>query len=155
MAILDLGTMAVLGDPGGASIGLWQPGTHQGFGVWNEPGAPCWFELHSREYEATVAFYRDVFRWDTHTMSDTPEFRYTTLGDGDDALAGIMDSASFLPDGAPAEWAIYFGVESSDAALVQIEQLGGTTIEPAMDSPYGRLAVAADPLGTRFRLVQG
>jgi predicted enzyme related to lactoylglutathione lyase len=155
MEVMDLGSMAVLADPGGASIGVWQPGTHPGFEVWNEPGAPCWFELHGRAYEPTVAFYRDVFHWDTHTMSDTPEFRYTTLGEGDHALAGIMDAASFLPDDAPAHWAIYFGVESADAALEHIEQLGGTTIEPAMDSPYGRLAVASDPTGTNFRLVQG
>ena len=35
-----LGTMAVLSDPGGATIGTWQPGEHRGFGILNEPGAP-------------------------------------------------------------------------------------------------------------------
>jgi len=155
MPVMDLGTMAVLADPGGASVGVWQPGTHPGFGVWNEPGAPCWFELHSRSYDATVSFYRDVFRWDAHTMSDTPEFRYTTLGEGDETLAGIMDSAAYLPEAVPSHWAIYFGVESTDAALEQIEGLGGATLEPAMDTPHGRLAVAADPTGAHFRLVEG
>src|SRR3954468_6301313 len=59
MQVGELGTMGVLADPGGASIGLWQPGTHQGFGVWGEPGTPSWFELFTRDYDTTVAFYRD------------------------------------------------------------------------------------------------
>lgn len=153
MQVMALGTMAVLADPGGSSIGLWQPGEHQGFGLLAEVGAPYWFELHTRAYDDAVAFYRDVFGWDTHTLADTPEFRYTTLGEEGAALAGIMDASAF-PDTVPAQWSVYFGVESADAALEQIEQLGGTTVEPAMDTPHGRLAVAADPGGTQFRLVQ-
>ncbi len=153
MQVMDLGTMAVLVDPGGSSIGLWQPGTHQGFGVLGEAGAPSWFELHTRRYEAAVNFYRNGFGWDIHTMSDTPEFRYSTLGEEENALAGIMDAASF-PEAVPSQWSVYFGVENADAALVKIEELGGATIEPAMDTPHGRLAVATDPTGTLFRLVQ-
>ena len=45
-------------------------------------------------------FYRDVFKWDTHVAGDTPEFRYTTLGEGEDQLAGIMDASAFLPEGS-------------------------------------------------------
>ena len=39
-----------------------------------------------------VETHREVFGWDTHAMSDTPEFRYTTLGEGESQLAGIMDA---------------------------------------------------------------
>ena len=60
-----------------------------------EPGTPAWFELHTRAYEQTVAFYRDVFGWDAHAMSDTHEFRYTTLGEGESQLAGIMDDSPY------------------------------------------------------------
>ena len=35
--------------------------------------------LHTRDYDATVAFYRTVFHWDTHVVSDAPEFRSTWL----------------------------------------------------------------------------
>src|SRR5674536_107124 len=48
MAVDDLGIMAFIGDPGGAGIGLWQPGMFPGFGVLGEPGTPSWFELHPR-----------------------------------------------------------------------------------------------------------
>lgn len=153
MRVGDQGTMAFLGDPGGAGIGVWQPGRHQGFGVLDEPGAPSWFELHTRDYQAALDFYRTVFGWETHTLSDTPEFRYTTLKHGDDWLAGVMDAAGFLPEGVPAHWSVYFGVEDADAALAQIVELGGSIERAAEDTPYGRLAVAADPTGARFKLV--
>ncbi|HYZ97489.1 MAG TPA: VOC family protein [Acidimicrobiales bacterium] len=154
MAVMDLGSMLVVTDAGGATIGAWQPGTHQGFGVHREPGTPAWFELHTRDYDASVDFYRKVFAWDTHVEGDTPEFRYTTLGTGDAALAGIMDAAAFLPDGVPAHWSVYFGVEDTDATLARVVELGGSVVEPAEDTPYGRLARAADPTGTTFKLRQ-
>jgi predicted enzyme related to lactoylglutathione lyase len=153
MAVAENGHMAMLADAGGAAVGVWQPGTQQGFEVRNELGTPSWFELHTRDYDATVGFYRDVFEWDAHAVSDTPEFRYTTLGEGDDQLAGIMDATAFLPDGVPAHWSIYFGVPDADAALKEIVALGGKVLRPAEDTPYGRLAQAADPTGTSFKLV--
>ncbi|MBA2473487.1 MAG: VOC family protein [Pseudonocardiales bacterium] len=153
MDVGDFGTMAVVSDPGGAAIGMWQPGLHRGFGVLGEPGAPSWFELHTRDYPTAVSFYREVFGWDTHVVSDTPEFRYTTLRHDDGWLAGIMDASGFLPDGVPAHWSVYFGVEDTDAALAKIVDLGGSVVMAAQDSPYGRLATAADPTGARFKLV--
>jgi uncharacterized protein len=153
MQVMDLGSMAVLGDSGEAAIGAWQPNKHQGFGVFAEPGTPAWFELHTRDYESTVQFYRDVFGWDTHDVSDTPDFRYTTLGEGDEQLAGIMDASSFLPESVPAHWSVYFDVEDIDQALTRIADLGGSVVQGAEDTPYGRLARAADATGAVFRLV--
>jgi predicted enzyme related to lactoylglutathione lyase len=153
MDVGDLGTMAVVSDPGGAAVGVWQPGLHRGFGVLGEPGTPSWFELHTRDYQAVLTFYREVFGWDTQVVSDTPEFRYTTLRQGDAWLAGIMDASGFLPEGVPAHWSVYFGVEDTDAALVKIVDLGGSVLMAAEDTPYGRLAAAADPTGAQFKLV--
>jgi predicted enzyme related to lactoylglutathione lyase len=155
MPVMELGTMAVVTDPGGAAIGIWQPGLHKGFGILAEPGTPTWFELHTAAYEASVEFYRDVFKWDTHVAGDSPEFRYTTLGVGDGQLAGIMDATSFLPPGAPASWSIYFGADDTDKTLAKVVDLGGSIVQPAEDTPYGRLATATDPTGALFKLVAG
>jgi uncharacterized protein len=153
--IADMGTMAIVSDAGGAAVGVWQPGTFGGFGVVAKPGAPAWFEVLTRDYDATVAFYRDVFGWDTTTISDTAEFRYTTMGDGDAARAGIMDAAGFLPDGVPANWSIYLAVTDTDAALAQVVDLGGAVVTGADDTPYGRMATVADPNGVAFKVVAG
>jgi predicted enzyme related to lactoylglutathione lyase len=153
MPVGDLGTMAVVTDAGGAAIGAWQPGTHRGFGVYGEDGSPGWFELLTRDYQASVAFYREVFGWDTHVVSDTPEFRYTALRDGEEWLAGIMDAAAFLPGGVPAHWLVYFAVDDTDTAVARLTSLGGAVEQAAADTPYGRIAGAVDPLGARFKLV--
>jgi hypothetical protein len=152
MQVAENGSFAIIGDPGGAGIGAWQPDQVSGFEIWNEPGAPRWFELHTAAYDATVDFYRDVFGWNTHTYSDAPEFRYTTLRSGADDLAGIMD-ASQVSEGAAPGWTIYFGVEDTDAALERVVELGGKVTQEAKDTPWGRLAQAADPTGTAFKLM--
>jgi predicted enzyme related to lactoylglutathione lyase len=153
MPVGDLGTMGAVTDPGGAFIGLWQPGEHKGFGTFGEAGAPSWFELHTRAYDDSLAFYRDVFRWDTRTESDVPEFRYTTQVVGEEQLAGIMDASAFLPDGVPSHWSVYFGSDDTDATIAEAVELGGTVVMPAEDTPYGRLATMADPTGAIFKLV--
>jgi predicted enzyme related to lactoylglutathione lyase len=152
MQVAELGSMTVVTDPGGASIGGWQPGLNRGFGILDEPGAPNWFELHTRDFDASVRFYEDVFKWDARAVSDSAEFRYTTLGEGDDALAGIMDATSFLPETMTASWSIYFGVADVDATLSKVADLGGSTVMPAEDTPYGRLATCTDSTDAIFKL---
>jgi predicted enzyme related to lactoylglutathione lyase len=153
MAVGDLGTMAVFTDPGGAVIGAWQPGTHLGIGVLDEPGQPTWFELHTRAYDTVVPFYRDVFGWSTQVEGDAPDFRYTTaVGAGGAQYAGVMDASAFLPSEVPSHWAAYIAVDDVDATLARATELGGSVVEPAVDTPYGRLATLADPTGARIKL---
>jgi predicted enzyme related to lactoylglutathione lyase len=151
MEVSTLGSMAVMADPTGAMIGAWQPNEMQGFGLIGEEGAPSWFELHTSDYDTAVPFYRDVFEWDTHTVSDSPEFRYTTLGADDGQEAGIMDAAA---ENAPSYWALYFHVEDADTTFERVTELGGTVLEPPVDTPYGRIGTAVDPVGARFKLRQ-
>lgn len=153
MQVGDLGTMGYLIDPTGAAIGLWQPATHAGFHELGEARTPAWFELHTRDFDGALTFYRDAFRWHTVTEADTPEFRYAILVEGDTQLAGVIDATAFLPEGVPANWKVYFGVDDSDAALAKIVELGGSIVRPAEDTPYGRIAEATDPMGASFRVV--
>jgi len=152
MPVGDLGTMLLLADAGGAAIGAWQPGEHKGFGIVNEPGAPDWFELHTRDYDASLDFYRAVFGWDTNVVADEPDFRYTTLGKDEAALAGVMDATAFLPEGVPAHWSVYFATKDVDGSIAKVVELGGSVVMPAEDTPYGRLATVADPTGAIFKL---
>ena len=153
MAVADLGSQIVLTDPTGATLGAWQPGTFPGFTVLNEPGAPSWFELHTRDHAAAVAFYGSVFHCEAESVADTDEFRYTMLrGPSGEQLAGIIDASNFLPEGAPPCWTIYWQVEDVNAAVAAVQALGGSVVMAAEDTPYGRLATVADPAGAQFRL---
>lgn len=154
MDVTENGRMALVGDPGGATVGIWQPKDVQGFEIRGEPGAAAWFELHTSAYDASVGFYRDVFGWDTHTMADEPDFRYTTQGEGETALAGIMDATVYRSADVPSAWEVYFEVEDADAAVALATELGGAVVDQPKDTPYGRLATLTDPTGTRFRLIQ-
>ncbi len=120
--VADLGIQVVLIDPTGAQLGAWQPGTFPGFTVLNEPGAPSWFELHTRDHAAAVAFYRRAFHWETNIAGDTDEFRYTTMRDpsGEGDLAGIMDASAWLPEGVAAHWSIYWEVDDADASVAKV-----------------------------------
>ncbi len=154
MAVADLGQQCVMIDPTGAPVGAWQAGTFPGFTVLGEHGTPSWFELHTRDHAGAVAFYQSVFHLESTSIGDTDEFRYTTMRDpaGGEDLAGIMDATAFLPGSEAPHWAVYWEVDDVDAALAQVTALGGAVVADAQDTPYGRLAQAADPAGARFRL---
>lgn len=147
----DVGSMSIIEDPGRSMVGAWQPGTHKGFGLVGEPGAPCWFELRSPEFDAAVRFYQDVFGWDVHAFDESPGQRYSTIGEGGSGMGGIMDVAGAAL--GTTGWTVYFGVEDTDSALSKVESLGGSVVQSAEDSPHGRLAQAADPTGALFRIV--
>lgn len=153
MTVADLGTMAVMTDNAGALIGAWQPITFPGIGAFGEDGAPGWFELHTGAYPESIEFYRSVFGWNTQTAVDTPEFHYTVLADGDQQLAGIMDTSVF-PEAPPTRWEVYITVGDADATAARAVELGGSVVQEPEDTPYGRLATLADPSGAQFKLLQ-
>ena len=153
MAVADLGVMAQVIDPGGAAIGIWQPGAHLGAGILYEPGVPTWFELHTRAYDAVLDFYKEVFGWTVQTMSDAPQFRYSIVVDGEERLAGVMDDAAAGLPGSESQWLVYFGFQDADAAVARVQRLGATIARPAEDTPYGRLASVIDPTGAPFNVM--
>lgn len=154
MDVPEQGKMGMIGDTGGASIGLWEFGGHTGYQLAAEPGTPAWHELFTRDFAATVKFYEDVFGWDINVVGDSDEFRYSTLGANETAKAGIMDASGFLPAEVPANWHVYFAVENADATIAQALAGGGTVIQPAEDTPFGRNAALTDVTGAQFWITQ-
>lgn len=151
MEVPQKGWMAMGMDPSGAAFGLWQPTGHHGFEVRGEAGSPVWHQLTTRDFAEAVDFYRRVLGWQTRVESDTAEFRYVTaVFDGEDVL-GVMDGSGLLGD-VPSHWTTFFGAEDVDKTLQVITDHGGSVLRPAEDTPYGRLAAAADPTGAAFNL---
>ena len=154
MPVADLGIQAVLADPTGATLGAWQAGTFPGLTVLEEPGAPSWFELHTSDHATTIAFYHDVFGWETEAVSDTDEFRYSMMLDpeGGMGLAGVMDAASLPARGPVVVLVDLLGVRRRRRHHRLATSLGAKVVAPAEDTPYGRLAVLTDPAGAQFKL---
>ncbi|MET1086029.1 MAG: VOC family protein [Arthrobacter sp.] len=153
MDVPGQGHMAIFGDATGATIGVWQPREMLGYELVGEPGTAAWHELHAKDYDAAVKFYQDVFGWETQVMSDTPEFRYTTMGSGMSAQAGILDASGYLAGDIPSHWQVYFSVEDTDAAVERAKSMGATLVEEPADSDFGRVAQLADPTGAAFKII--
>ncbi|GAA4480258.1 VOC family protein [Rhodococcus olei] len=148
MDVFDLGRFAVLADPTGAVISLWQARQFPGAGRLNETGALCWIELRTRDTAAAQAFYTKVFGW-TANAGDG----YTQFGvDGQD-FGGMMAMGEDFPEGIPPHWALYFGVDDVDASAAKAVELGGIVHVPGTDIPdTGRFAVLTDPQGGAFAI---
>jgi uncharacterized protein len=146
MDVKDKGWMGMLTDPTGAFFGLWQPTGHNGFEVVREAGAPVYFQLTTRDYGKALDFYREVFGWQTETVADTDEFRYSTASFDGDALLGVM------AEDVPSNWFFFLGADDVDKTVQLVVDNGGSVIRGAEDTPCGRLAAVADPTGAGFNL---
>ena len=148
MAVGPLGQMAVITDPTGAGVGMWQPGEFTGFDTPLTPGTPVWFELMTVNYPVATEFYRTAFSFDIVQM---PDFPYSTHGADENALAGICDASQWAQ---VSYWRNYINVDDADAAAAKATELGGTVLAGPEDSPYGRIVTVNDPEGATFQLQQ-
>ena len=108
----------------------------------NEPGSLTWNENMSRDFDANKAFYQAVFGYDYGDLS-SDGFRYATLDLGRPARGRYRRARSQPAAEVQPNWAAYFAVADSDAAVARAGELGGIVVRPAWDTPYGRMAVLA------------
>jgi predicted enzyme related to lactoylglutathione lyase len=149
--ILDLGRAAICADPGGAVFELWEPRGFAGGGRVDEPGAPAWYELGTRDVEGAKAFYAEVFGW----TAEEHELQRSDGGPGPatyvewklegKSVGGMMDISGMLPAEVPAHWLVYFAVEDTDAAVAKVKTAGGDLRFGPVDIPAGRFAVVTEP----------
>jgi uncharacterized protein len=154
--VFDSGRMAVLADPTGAIVSVWQAGRHHGAGVVNEPGALAWNELMTRDADRAVEFYRAVFGWDAEEMDfGGAPYRLLKLPGHEESIGGLMPMVGDQwPPEIPANWLVYFAVADADATVASCGEGGGQVRMPPFDTPAGRIAVLADPLGAAFAVIR-
>jgi len=154
MDVMDQGRMAIAADPTGAVFGLWQAGEHPGASLVNQPGAVAWNELATRDLDAVRAFYTAVFGYDWEDVDTGGGPRYATFWVGGRMVGGAMQMNEQWPANIPSHWMVYFAVDDADATAAGAQRLGGGTISPPMDSPYGRFTQLRDPQGGVFTAIQ-
>ncbi|MFF8914363.1 VOC family protein [Streptomyces sp. NPDC015032] len=159
--ILDFGTMAGFKDRAGAFFGLWQPKEVLGLGVVGVAGSLCWAELYTPDVPAAAAFYGAVFGWETErTPFPGGGGSYTVIrprGGGEEAgFGGLvpLDAVAARAVAGP-HWLPYFEVDDCDAAVAEVQRLGGRlTLEPMEMAGVGTFADVADPDGAEFALIK-
>jgi len=150
--VMEEGRMAIAVDTTGTAFGLWQGGKTTGIGLANETGALTWNEHVSWDFDASKAFYRAVFGYEYQDVSGD-DFRYAMLMVDGHEVGGIGQYMAGTPAGTPAAWSAYFAVDSTDAAVAAVVELGGSIVQPIRDSPYGRIGVVADNQGAVFSVI--
>ena len=148
--VMDIGRMAVIADPTGAALCLWEPRAHIGAAVVNQPGALTWNDLVTPDPDAAAQFYGALFGW---TFMDIPDSGgYRVIRNGDRSNGGIPPAHTAQ---SPPAWLPYFGHEDADAVHARIGELGGRALSEPMSIGAGRIAVLADPQGAAFAVWTG
>lgn len=148
--VMDYGRMAVVQDPEGAVLSLWQPMTHTGVQKIDEPGALCWCELSTRDAAKAEKFYGGLFGWGFKT--NDPQYHEITRGGT--SIGGIRPLGPEM-QGVPAHWGIYFQVSDCDASAAKAKSAGGKLCFGPMDvEKVGRFAAIQDPQGAAFSVIQ-
>ena len=143
------GRMAVVGDPAGAVVSLWQADGHAGAGRVNEPGALTWNELVSDDLDAALPFYEATLG---------TRARRERL-DGDEYVVLLADerivAGATARPGGPAgnHWHVWFGADDVDALAQAALAAGGSVLAPPADSDAGTVATLADPQGGVFSVI--
>ncbi|MFI6038230.1 VOC family protein [Streptomyces sp. NPDC051315] len=149
----EAGRLAIGSDPTGAVFGIWQAAAHLGTDVTGVPGTPAWNELLTFESATVAKFYETVFGYERERV-DSADLDYVTLRVAGRPVAGIHGVGAPLRRERGPHWMTYFEVADVDEALGLLSGLGGQVLAPARDTVHGRVAMAADPEGARFALLQ-
>jgi uncharacterized protein len=151
--VLDVGRMAVLQDPTGAVVALWEPRSHAGAAILGEPGSICWNELATTDTVRAGSFYTSLLGWDARTQS-VGGTSYTTFTD-QGAPRGGMLALPATGGAVPPHWLVYFAVTDVEGQTTLAQSLGGSVRLPPNDAPgVGRFSVLADPQGAVFATIE-
>lgn len=147
--VMTAGRMAIVQDPGGAAVSLWEAKDHIGATLVNQHGTLCWNELMTSDMGAASSFYTGLFGWTTEPFGD----EYTVFINGERPAGGLMAIDEQMGPVSP-NWSIYLCVDDCDAIHEKAIGLGATSQMPPTDFPeVGRSCVLSDPQGGTFAAI--
>ena len=154
--IENVGRMSFVADPQGNPFyvmrGFPDMDSHVFAADASYDGRCGWNELITPDLDAALAFYRDIFGYDTaERMSMGPGMGdYVFLKTGDRTIGAAMAAM----EGSAPCWRFYFRVPDIAAARSAVETNGGTVAFGPEEVPGGEVIIMAhDPEGTIFGLL--
>ena len=152
--VMEVGRMAMIQDPTGAFLSLWQPRAHTGAQAMNRPGAIAWNELLTRDTGSAASFYAALFGWTSSVVPGAAGGDYVIFHNDDQPCAGMIEIRPDMGDIPPC-WEVYFGVADLDVALEEAKRLGGQgTFAPLEIAEKARIAGLMDPQGAAFTIME-
>jgi predicted enzyme related to lactoylglutathione lyase len=151
--VMEHGRMAVIQDPTGAVFSLWEPKSHIGARVVNEPGSFCWNELYAPDPARAGDFYTGLFGW-TKDVRHMDYGDYVIFNSGGRMAAGMMKTPKEWGP-VPPHWLVYFAVDDCDKTVEKAKSLGAqVTVLPTDIPEVGRFAMLTDPQGAGFAVIK-
>jgi predicted enzyme related to lactoylglutathione lyase len=153
MTIPDTGLLAILFDPPGAMVTIFQ---HTGEGGTTGSGGSgetvIWNELVTTDVAGSAEFYSSLLDW-TFVPEVVATGGYALARLHGVPVAGLFD-AGVRP--SPSAWLAYFRTPDIAASVEKASALGGTVIHPATEITGLGITTAwlNDPLGATFGLMQ-
>jgi predicted enzyme related to lactoylglutathione lyase len=148
----NIGRISVVADPYTATFGLIDrreatpPQPLDG----GELGRVGWHELFATDLKKEVAFYKELFGWETADTKFHFTDAYLALSAGEQVIAGAFRKGPQEPD---PFWLFYFNVEDLDVAAERVRAGGGLMSFNNEELPSGLwVAHCSDPQGAAFAL---
>ena len=115
-------------------------------------GTPCWVDVTSTDFDATIEFYKAFFGWEAEQESRPEAGGYTRFSlNGKFVAAG----APARKEGTPAHWTTFIASDDVDETARRVRDAGGTVLMDPFDVfDAGRMTVAQDPTGAAFGVWQ-
>lgn len=149
----DIGRLAVVADPAGAILEIFEPAGFAGSALLNEPSAMAWTELDSCDPAGAIGFYREVFGWEATQLPHEPHYWRWDAGGvqfgGLTKLGGMTQAV-----GNASHWLVYFRVSDVDATLALARDLGACIVAEPTEASGARFAALTDPYGATFAVSQ-
>jgi uncharacterized protein len=149
--VLEAGRMAVIQDPTGAHLSIWEPRDSIGATRVNEPGCLTWNDLNTPDPDTAREFYAALFGWAFEKMP-SDEVDYWVIKNGERSNGGMMGTQQ---SGVPPFWMPYFAVEDVERTAEQAASAGGGKHAGPIEVPSGRVSVLHDPAGATFAVAEG
>lgn len=145
------GKYAVLADPQGAAIAVYQSSGETGKESPAKRGEFSWHELATTDWNAAIDFYSAVFGWEKmaeHDMGDDMG-KYVLFGSNGVQRGGMFNKPASMP-GGPG-WLGYVRVKDVNDAVKKAKAARGTLVNGPMEVPGGDwIAQFVDPYGAMF-----
>jgi hypothetical protein len=151
MDVPTVGRVAVLADPQGATIGVYQPATSGHPSEEAALGDFSWHELVADDWKTAWEFYHALFSWEPdHQFDMGPMGTYWIFrrGPGSRMMGGMFTRPPEIPH---AHWLPYVHVASAHRAAELGGKHGGRVINGPMEVPGGDyITQLLDPQGATF-----
>jgi uncharacterized protein len=148
------GRQAVLTDPQGAPFAVIASFSGDAPDYLAENGAWIWSSLLTRDPEAGIAFYQNVFGYEVFDLQSDDGLQHAVLATDNLARASVNS----LPSDAEhrqSHWLNFVRVRNATDTATKAVALGGSVlVAPRVDRHGGKFAVIADPAGAPFGVME-